>query len=985
MLYSVKRENQQTRNEMDRTNIPPIPQTNPYIPGKSAGKTSKFVGRDDILLEVKRVLDHPEQCAVVLYGQRRIGKTSILHYLEANLLQQANYYPIFYDLMYKAGKAVDDIVSELAQLITAKLQISDVSKNELHAETFRTNFLPKVIESLPNHTKIVLLFDEFDSLVDPQADRQSKIQFFEYLRDLFQISPQRLKFVFVIGRNVNDWDILIKGLFKEFPSYHVSLLNRHHTELLIRLSEHEGSLFWDDKTIDAIWQLTSGHPFFIQSLCYEIWENAKINGRLGTSVCTEEVEYAVDAVMHSYAHVFEWIWDGLGPIEHATAAALAASHPSVVSANRLHKILTENGIHTIFPNELLETLQRLRELDILTQKDNGYCFHVELLRRWVFVNKPLARVCEEFEHISSEADSLYTSARSMYNTKKLEESIYLLKRALEINPNHRRARYLLIRAYIDKGLLDEAQTQIEKYYPSEEARELLEQVYYSQFQKAQKDRDKLSWLDKIEKLYPNDELSIREKYRLKYLEIGQRSEKNKEFNTALEAYQRIGDEKKTIELRKHIQREISITLHQIKTLKLEKNYELAYRKVVEFQEIYPEEYDWQSELLWLEKALSLQETYNRAIDALEHNEFIRAKYLLTEIISIDPEYEHAAYYLLQIMGENDLDEKLLQLFKNALSYKHDKRSFYVKFWSPLHYLILLFWLFLRPQKVDIFKDPPLLYSYFRLGYLLLLMPVLALSLREIVQGFSPLGFFGLVIYLTIVTYLIIPLITCELNHVEFFLLLVTLLPIASRPIYQNISFIVTFMALLIAVGISAGILSWIKKPLMIVKGKKEVVSFVNSFIVTIPIIAIAIGGGGALEAVISIALPIMIIFIQWLYTISFSNLKEEIKEITLPLTVFTIFTLLYFALTFSLTNRLLGAHWTQSVLSVTIAILLMFFEVLIEHKVKENISKMKKNIWGLAGLGLSWVVLALFSVNGLDFSLIQVSSLPSIWLFRNSP
>ena len=58
---------------------------NPYIAGDPVGRTHAFVGREDVLREVLRILRHPNQNAITLHGQRRIGKTSVVQYLEAHL------------------------------------------------------------------------------------------------------------------------------------------------------------------------------------------------------------------------------------------------------------------------------------------------------------------------------------------------------------------------------------------------------------------------------------------------------------------------------------------------------------------------------------------------------------------------------------------------------------------------------------------------------------------------------------------------------------------------------------------------------------------------------------------------------------------------------------------------------------------------------------------------------------------------------------
>ena len=54
---------------------------NPYIAGNPIKNSSAFFGRHDIIREVMQVLHHPQSNAIVLFGQRRVGKTSVMYFL----------------------------------------------------------------------------------------------------------------------------------------------------------------------------------------------------------------------------------------------------------------------------------------------------------------------------------------------------------------------------------------------------------------------------------------------------------------------------------------------------------------------------------------------------------------------------------------------------------------------------------------------------------------------------------------------------------------------------------------------------------------------------------------------------------------------------------------------------------------------------------------------------------------------------------------
>ncbi|RKZ92611.1 MAG: hypothetical protein DRR19_03735 [Candidatus Parabeggiatoa sp. nov. 1] len=96
--------------------------TNPYVAGNPVGDSPAFIGRADVLRDVLRVLRHPEENAIVLYGQRRIGKTSVLQELEAKLPKEGGYHPIFFDLQDKAQWPLARVLQEFAQKISDKLK-----------------------------------------------------------------------------------------------------------------------------------------------------------------------------------------------------------------------------------------------------------------------------------------------------------------------------------------------------------------------------------------------------------------------------------------------------------------------------------------------------------------------------------------------------------------------------------------------------------------------------------------------------------------------------------------------------------------------------------------------------------------------------------------------------------------------------------------------------------------------------------------------
>ncbi len=385
---------------------------NPYMAGDPVGKQPSFVGREDVLREVLRVLRHPQQNAITLYGQRCIGKTSILQYLEAQL-PKGPYLPVYFDLMNFRGKSLDTLLQELAVTIASALKTKKPVLGKAPRQTFRENWLPNILKNLSGDARLILLMDEFDM----QADQQLKQEFFAYMRALHHLDPAHLKFVFVLGRTIDDLDIVAKGLFKDLPSHRVSLLARKGTERLIRLSERQGGLQWTDDAVKYIWDLTHGQPYLIQALCNEVWERACEKSNAPTPVTDIQVDNVVSDVMKHSEKMFTWLWKGLGPVEKVVTAALAEASPTIVNEEQLRRTLSESGVRVLI-RELHDALNLLKDWDILKLEDGGYRFRVTLLRCWIAKNKPLSLVQSELDRINPFTFGDPISGESFLNRKR---------------------------------------------------------------------------------------------------------------------------------------------------------------------------------------------------------------------------------------------------------------------------------------------------------------------------------------------------------------------------------------------------------------------------------------------------------------------------------------------------------------------------------------------------------------------------------------
>ncbi len=633
----------------------PFP-TNPYTAGDPVGKTDAFVGRSDVLREVLRVLRHPTQNAITLYGQRRIGKTSILQYLELHLPEHGPYHTVLFDLMNKAGLPLPAILHDLGRTIAMHLGLPDPTPQETTERNFRESFLPGVLEALPEQASLVLLLDEFDVLADPEAESQSKKRFFGYMRDLRRLASERLQFVFVLGRNIDDLDIVARGLFKDLPAKRVSFLSPKDAEELVRLSERDGGLRWTKEAVAHIWELAAGHPYLTQALCSRVWEEAHDATDEPPPVRPDDVDAAVPATLEASHNMFEWLWGGLGPAEKVVASALAAAGPQPVDEDRLGDILTESGVRIVI-GELRDAPRLLEQWDILVPADGGYRFRVELLRRWIVAHKPLGRTQEELDRINPVAESLFNAASGFYRGNNLERAESLLRQVLELNPNHLRAHELLAQILLAKGNLDEAQAWLEKLegLAPTRARPRLKQVYLQRAEKATDDDERLQWYEKILAFFPNDPQATELRAEI-YRRRAEQALQDEDYQAALEAYKQAKDEANIQRVNSIIhQREIESSLERIADLEERQEYLDAYEECRKLAEQYPDERALQNRLRKLRPFAELDQKYQQALDSLQQGNLSAARRHLLEVISLKLEYKQAIHHLYRIVTGEDTD------------------------------------------------------------------------------------------------------------------------------------------------------------------------------------------------------------------------------------------------------------------------------------------------------------------------------------------
>ncbi len=480
---------------------------NPYIAGDPVGDEDTdedtFVGRTDVLQAVLDVVSNPTANAIVLYGQRRIGKTSVLQRLLVELPTEGVYHPILFDLHNKAQWTLGQVLQELAQAISDKLG-QPVHNLNMNSEKVFRQWLSELLNNLQgDDPSLVLLLDEFDVLANPDSEKAAMI-FFPYLRELLSTHINRFNCVFVMGRKVDDLSNIALDLFKDKEAQQISLLDQKNTVKLIRLSEKNSTLNWSKEAINKIWQLTSGHPYLTQHLCMRVWNRLCYQNPAQQPTATlQDVETVIPDTLEASSNILEWLWNALPPAERIVASAIAKAHTEVITKTQLDQLLNENGVRQIV-RELHEAPKLLKEWDLIKEPvAESYCFQVELLRHWVEEYKPLHQAQEELDRINPASDSLYKTARQLYQDHHIKEAENTLRLAIQSKSDHLGANLLLADILVERKQFKEVIEILEKHHEYSPARHRLISALLALAQSSQSKKAQRKLYQRILELEPN--------------------------------------------------------------------------------------------------------------------------------------------------------------------------------------------------------------------------------------------------------------------------------------------------------------------------------------------------------------------------------------------------------------------------------------------------------------------------------------------------
>jgi len=357
---------------------------NPYTPdGQIVKNRSMFFGRDELLKKLIEQFRDDKIQALVLYGQKRVGKSTVFHYLEEELSKY------FFIVSFSLGTIEDEERFFKKVYLRAKNKLKREYHQEINIDFKPTKehfiiFLEELKEVLDKkHIQFLLLIDEFTYLYEYIQKNKFKEDFLRFIKSLLQ---QNLLKIGVIGQNsmphfINEYPNELAVFKKVKISY---LSKKASFDLLEQPILINDKSRYKDDSLEYIYELTNGSPFYLQKIGYEIVEY--LNKKRFNYITKAIIEKILNKMFENMSLLGDFdniisLGNGVDQeVENLRKKAIL----QIANKSKFFGSVDIDSIELDCSKEKRnEILQSLIDTDVVDVNNNRYSLNVKLLEKYI--------------------------------------------------------------------------------------------------------------------------------------------------------------------------------------------------------------------------------------------------------------------------------------------------------------------------------------------------------------------------------------------------------------------------------------------------------------------------------------------------------------------------------------------------------------------------------------------------------------------------
>ncbi|HTS87558.1 MAG TPA: ATP-binding protein [Gemmatimonadales bacterium] len=379
-------------------------------------RRERLFGRDAILAQLQ--LNASARNSTFLWGQKRVGKTSVLEVLVSELRQRQGYTCCILRMGELKALHEGQLAHRIAVRLVAELSSADVPAPEESSIGAGLGGLVPFADQLTRRfpdRRFLVVIDEFDDIDSSFYTGQRGEAFVKALRSLSEVG---LTF-FLVGSE----------RMKTIYTKHAMELNKWADVYLDRIESHAdcralvaqpvaGAIEFDDRQVDLMIAYCAGNPYYLQLLCSHVFQYCFRENR--TYVGEGEVADARKSLLRSLGETsFAHLWADnpvLDPQEQARCTAENAlvltciarnsgRYDGVESLSRAQKQLSLASGEQVTEPLLRGAADRLRQRGILgaPRPDGSMPLSIPLFQEWLAERAELVLLPAWRQHCVAEA------------------------------------------------------------------------------------------------------------------------------------------------------------------------------------------------------------------------------------------------------------------------------------------------------------------------------------------------------------------------------------------------------------------------------------------------------------------------------------------------------------------------------------------------------------------------------------------------------